>query len=360
MGLFFKFRHRYYPANRQLLQQSERVYKRYYRSYWDSAASSVGAHVRELGDQILEISDGEHSTYVRGHHVMLDSYLSLQIAGNKGLTYELLADAGCQSPRYLAYDLTGIFSAVEFMEQYNTMVVIKPMQGTGGGEGITTNIHSRCQLRRASVWASGYNRKLLIEQQVPGNSYRLLYLGGRFVDAVRRDPPRVTGDGRSTLRKLIAAENRLRDTGDTVTSLRHITIDLECKYHLENTGMHLNYIPAAGESVAVKTVVNQNSSRENHREKVVHGAIVELGERLVSALKLELAGVDIIAPTLATPLGESGGVINEINSTPGLSHHDLVADRTGAPDVGKRVLQYVFAREEQCSHFRATARELQR
>jgi D-alanine-D-alanine ligase-like ATP-grasp enzyme len=344
-GLFFKFRHRYYPSNQQLLRQFARIYEKYYRSYWGSAACSVGAELRELDDQILEISDGKHRTYVRGHRVMLDTHLSLRIAENKHLTYKLLEEAGYRGPSYIVYDLASIPKAAEFMEHLNTMVVIKPMQGTGGGNGITTNIHSRRQLKYASVWASGYDVNLLIERQIPGNSYRLLYLGGRFVDAVRRDPPRVVGDGRCALRKLIAMENRRRAEGDAVLSLCHITTDLECKYHLANAGMLLNYIPVAGESVVVKTVVNQNSYRENHRELMVHPSIIELGERLVSALNLELAGVDIIAPTLAMPLQDSGGVINEINTTPGLHYHDLIADRAGVPDVGKLVLQYIFARQ---------------
>jgi cyanophycin synthetase len=348
-GLFFKFRHRYYPANRQLLQQFADVYKRYYQSYWYSAARSLGARVRELGDQFLEISDGEHTTYVRGHHVMLDTHLSRCIAENKQLTYQLLAEAGYRGLPYLVYNLDDISRAVEFMESLDAMVVVKPMQGTGGGSGITANIRNRRQLRRASVWASGYDKDLLVEPQITGNSYRLLYLGGRFVDAVRRDPPCVTGDGRSTLTKLVAAENQRRAEGETVTSLSPITMDLECKYHLENAGMHLNYIPADGQSVVVKTVVNQNSSRENHREDMIHPDIIELGRHLVSALKLELAGVDIIAPTLAQPLQDCGGVINEVNTTPGLSYHDLVADRSGSPDVGKLVLQYIFQRQWEIS-----------
>ncbi len=91
--------------------------------------------VRELGDHILEISDGKHSTYVCGYHVMLDTHLSLRIVGNKHLTYKLLAEAGYQGPPYLVYDLASIPRAAEFMEHLNTMVVIKPMQGTGGETG---------------------------------------------------------------------------------------------------------------------------------------------------------------------------------------------------------------------------------
>ena len=34
----------------------------------------------------------------------------------------------------------------------------------------------------------------------------LLFLDGQFIDAIRRDPPRVTGDGRHSITELVAAE----------------------------------------------------------------------------------------------------------------------------------------------------------
>jgi len=54
---------------------------------------------------------------------------------------------------------------------------------------------------------------------------------------------------------------------------------------------------------------------------------------------LRLAGVDVIAPTLDRSLAESGGVVLEVNCTPGLHHHYLVADREGATRVAVPILR---------------------
>ena len=65
-------------------------------------------------------------------------------------------------------------------------------------------------MRRAGILASLYDRELLIEAQVPGESYRLLVLEGRMVDAVCRRGPRLEGDGVSRIRSLIEAEDARR------------------------------------------------------------------------------------------------------------------------------------------------------
>ena len=74
------------------------------------------------------------------------------------------------------------------------------MKPTGGasGSGTTTGVRTRDQLLRARLrGAAAVARRLLIERQAEGDMYRLLFCDGELLDAVRRRPPRVTGDGRS-------------------------------------------------------------------------------------------------------------------------------------------------------------------
>ena len=58
---------------------------------------------------------------------------------------------------------------------------------------------------------------------------------------------------------------------------------------------------------------------------------------------MALAGVDLIAPDVALPLEESGGMVNEINTTPGLHHHVLVSDPAAGADVGVLVLDRLLS-----------------
>jgi cyanophycin synthetase len=75
----------------------------------------------------------------------------------------------------------------------------------------------------------------------------------------------------------------------------------------------------------------------------VHPSVIQLGGEVASILGIKLAGIDILAPTLATPLEQSGGIIGEINTTPGLHHHYLVSDKSKATPVAQIILDYIFA-----------------
>jgi cyanophycin synthetase len=95
-----------------------------------------------------------------------------------------------------------------------------------------------------------------------------------------------------------------------------------------------------GRTVAVKTVTSQNriSDNETVREPVAPELIEEA--RLAAAqVGVRLAGVDLITTDLSRSLKESGGVIIEVNGTPGLHYHYQVADQRNATRVAVPILR---------------------
>jgi len=150
------------------------------------------------------------TTIVSLSSVMLDDHLTLNAMGHKALTYDLLVTKGYKVPAHCIYTMTQMHKAEMFLLRQGGSVVAKPASGTGGGRGITTGITTTSQLRQASSYASRFDSTLLVEEHLTGGSYRLLYLDGRFIDAVRRDRPLVTGDGRHTIRQLVRIENQRR------------------------------------------------------------------------------------------------------------------------------------------------------
>jgi cyanophycin synthetase len=49
--------------------------------------------------------------------------------------------------------------------------------------------------------------------------------------------------------------------------------------------------------------------------------VIEEGARAVRALRVRLAGVDIITPNPSLPLAEAGGVVLEVNAPPNYYYH---------------------------------------
>jgi cyanophycin synthetase len=170
--------------------------------------------------------------------------------------------------------------------------------------------------------------------------YRFLLLDGELLDVVRRRPPTVVGDGRSSVDELIAAENSRRLEADGEEGLWLLRADLDLVLALERQGLRPSAVPDAGRRVAVKSVTNQNRAEDNEtvREEISEELVAE-ARHAAELVGLRLAGVDLVTTDLTRPLVESGGVILEVNCTPGLHHHLLVADRAGATDVATPILR---------------------
>lgn len=184
----------------------------------------------------------------------------------------------------------------------------------------------------------------MIERQVDGDNYRMLFLDGQFLDAVRRYPPRVTGDGRSSVVELLAAENARRYRANNGAATWELIADLDTLFTLEQQGLTPASVPAAGRSVIVRTVVNANGPEFNEsvRDEICEALVAE-GARAASLLGVRLAGVDVITPDCRRSLSEGGGVILEVNATPGLHYHYETRNPAQAVPVLIPILQALVA-----------------
>jgi cyanophycin synthetase len=212
---------------------------------------------------------------------------------------------------------------------------------------VTTGIRTRRELRRAAVLASIYSSAILIEQQIAGPSYRLLYVDGEFVDAIERRAPRVTGDGRHSVAQLVRNENLRRREGTHPVSVQPLVIDVEMKRCLADQGLALSSVVPACQPVVVKAVVNENTAAENSNVRDrVHPDTIRRGADIARLLRIRLAGHDVITTDISRPLGETGGVFNEVNTTPGLQHHYLIDDPDQAYPVMEHLLEVLLGQRE--------------
>ena len=123
--------------------------------------------------------------------------------------------------------------------------MLKPRSGESG-EGVTCDIESAADLARAFVAAAPLDSELVLERQVAGSVYRLLILDGELLDVVRRDPTSVVGDGASTVRDLIRAENHARTDAEGSRGNQLVHPDHDCLLALRAQQMTLASIPPAG------------------------------------------------------------------------------------------------------------------
>ncbi len=333
------------------LMKFKQLRQDFYRELWQQAATAVEAEYADWGFGFARISKGGWSTFVKHGSVMLDDHLSLDIAGNKLMVYHLMAELGYRVPKHRHFQMADFGSCETFFDGCSSPVVVKPASGTGGGRGVTTGITTRSDLRKAARLAASFDTDLIVEEQLQGGSFRLLYFNGQFVDAVRRDPPVIIGDGKRTIRQLVSQENKRRLKGDSFVALSPLKIDRDCQNKLREDGVTVRSCLELDRIFELKQAVNENCSLRNHNvTNEVHPDTISSGAQLVNKLGIKFAGLDVMCRDISNPLGQENGLITEINTTPGIHHHYLVSDKTKKCPVAELVLDYMFSAHQGVMH----------
>lgn len=315
------------------------VYDSFHRSVWESAAEALGASVEPLDSNGLRIGRDGSSAVVRGKRIMLDDPSKLLVAEDKRAVHDLLAAADLTVSEQFAFRASDPSPALTFLAREQSPCVVKPLASSGGGIGMTGEIRSRDDLLRAALKAWRWSNDLLIERQLPGLVYRLLFLDGKLLDVVERQPPMLVGDGRSTVAALVRRENAIRLADeDLVGSL--LRLDLDAVLTLRSQGLTLRSVPEASRTFQVKSATSQNARSDNTTYKGdLSSELADEARRSVEVLGLQLAGVDLVTPDPTRPLATAGGAIIEVNGEPGLQHHYEVVDRNAATHVAVPILE---------------------
>jgi len=313
----------------------------YYARAWEEAAIQTGSKIESLGDGIFKITNKSHSVLVYEQYSPLVDPVGYRLIVNKAIVYKLLAKIDVPMPRYIHLKKTDFSAAKLFMSETNCPLVVKPAYGTGAGAGVTTNVIGNRRLYQALAWSRAFCPETVIEEQIKGNNYRLLFLDGELLDCIIRNPPTVTGDGVSSIRRLIRLENKMRIEPGAQLAQNLIFIDMDTKNTLSAQRIGLNTKPARGQTIKVKDVINCNRAEENETpQENPSESLISLGRKIAETIGVRLLGIDIITDDLTADLRESGGRVIEVNSPPGHFYHHLKKGK-GYP-VGLKLLQRVF------------------
>lgn len=332
------------PSILRLLRY-RKLRQKYYDDLWKTAAKNLGAQISPNSFGLTRIGKVGWNTYVRQHEMMFDSPLMLDLMGNKALTYQLLMDMDAPIVPHIVTSIDRLDEANEFLRSHGT-VVAKPASGTGGGRGVTTGINSTKQLTAAAKLAARSDRNLIIEKQVEGKSFRLLFINGQFIDAIRRDSPNLVGDGQSTIRELIKQENSRREEDLPVRALSPLAIDTDMKNWMKANGLSFSDVPSKGETVQIKLATNENDSSGNvNVTQLVNAQIISNCANIVQKIGVEFAGVDLICRDISGEFTQENCYVGEVNTTPGLHHHYLIANPGDGNNVAELALNYLYSKK---------------
>ena len=286
-----------------------------------SAAVARGIPYRRLTQgSLVQFGWGSKQKRIQAAETSLTSAIGESIAQDKELTKKLLHASGVAVPygRPVEDEDDAWRAALEI----SVPVVVKPQDGNQG-KGISVNLTTEEQVRRAYQVAVSFFDDIMVEKFLSGHDWRLLVIGDKLIAAARRDPPLVIGDGSHTIRELVNIVNSdPRRSDGHATSLTKIRFDEIALARLAEQGYDADAVPPRGVRVVLRN--NANLSTGGTATDVTDDVHPELAAAAVAAAQtvgLDIAGIDVVCDTMHKPLEEQGGGIVEVNAAPGLRMH---------------------------------------
>jgi cyanophycin synthetase len=310
------------------------------RSIVDAAAKRGIPYMRLDDWSLVQLGYGARAKKIQASIASTTSHIGVEIAGDKDTTKSILEFHGVPVPS--GDTCRNVDDAIEIANDIGWPVVVKPLDASQG-RGIVTNIRSEDELRAAFADAQKHRTTVVVERHLEGGDFRLLVINKKFVAAAQRVPAHVVGDGVKTIAELVEITNADPRRGESHEKvLTRIQIDCMSERLLQRRGMTADSVPKAGEIVYLKTTANLSTGGTAiDVTDRVHPANIELAERIACLVDLDIAGIDVVAPSVETPIDENGGGIVEVNAAPGFRMH--LAPTEGKPrPVGEAVVNMLF------------------
>lgn len=276
-------------------------------------------------NRLYTIGVGRNSQILDFMSSSKDSKIAKQIQRDKWSSNLVVERLGVPTPKWQIIETPDQIK--EVWEKYEKPVVIKPT-GLTGGSGVSTGIDTIEKAEKAFEFAKektkkhigkSWQQKIMMQEQVSGDDYRLLVVGGKLEIATKRIPAFILGNGKSTIKELIEETNKdpRRDTSKPTHILKPIKIDPPLLRLLEEKGLTLDSIPKKDEKVVVRKVasMSQGGITEDFTDQV-GPEIKYIVESIANSIHAFVIGADILCKDISKPLTKDNGGIIEINTKP--------------------------------------------
>ncbi|WP_192484701.1 MULTISPECIES: cyanophycin synthetase [Cysteiniphilum] len=294
-----------------------------------------------LNDQsLVQFGHGKYQNRIQATITGETKHIAVEISCDKEQTNTILNGLGLPVPKQRSVRHES--DALSVARHLGYPLVVKPLNGNHG-RGISINIQDDEGLKQAYALAKEHGRWVVLEQYIEGFDHRMLVVNGKLVAVAKRVPGHVVGDGKHTIAELIDTVNKdpRRGVGHEKV-LTRLELDHQALTLLEKAGLTAESILASGEICYLRKTANLSTGGTAiDLTDVVHPDNREMAERAVTAIGLDVGGVDFLSPDITQSYQEIGGGICEVNAAPGFRMH--VSPSEGYPrDVAGAVMDMLF------------------
>jgi cyanophycin synthetase len=289
---------------------------------------------------LVQFGHGRYQQRIQATTTSRTSNIAVELAGDKEETNGILRDLGLPVPEQRI--VRSATDAERAAKRIGFPVVLKPLAGNHG-RGVSINLKTAEDVKIAFEKAREHGRTIIVESYIEGFDHRLLVIDGKLVAAAKREPGHVVGDGKRTIEQLVDVVNEdpRRGVGHEKV-LTRLEFDHQAERLLKKIAYDKDTVPAKDEIVYLRSTANLSTGgTARDVTDTIHPDNREMAMRAISAIGLDIGGVDFLTRDITLSYREAGGAICEVNAGPGFRMH--VAPSEGTPrDVGGAVVDMLF------------------
>lgn len=286
---------------------------------------------------LIRIGEGRHLTLFDGASPMNRPVMGSQLAASKPTMKGYLAGFGLPVlPDRIAHREEEAAGAAA---ELGYPVAVKPVDGSRA-RGVTLDVRDAEELSAAFRRARAEGSAVMIEPYLDLPDFRAVMIGTQVVNVLRRDPPFVTGNGRTDIAGLLAEHNRAV-AGRRAAFPAHypVTVDFDVEQTLRRSGRTFETVPAAGEQVILRRLPMRDLGAYGiDVTGETHPRTLALFARLASITAMACCAIDFRAEEIGHAWDAQRFAIFEYNARPDIgifAGHPLVERlvRTVAADA---------------------------
>lgn len=279
------------------------------------------------------ISNGDKALHVYHNATSITDVVTRKVTHNKYLSQNILRSHGVPVPAAKIFSPDNVDNILDHVEKHKP-VVIKPVTGSRS-RGVTVDPQNAEEILQAV--ARIQNNKVMIEQFIHGDCYRILIYKNKIIDVLHWFPPYVIGNGLDSLFNLVEVKNGYYRQNNMYL----IQVDFD---YLGNQGINMGFVPEKGQKIYLHHSQEHYVGGEPVRVDLqsIHPDNIKMFLKVAQVSGLPLAGLDFISKDLSISYNENGAGINEINSNPEVWPHYFCEQKEDLTAI-KAILEGFFS-----------------
>lgn len=313
---------------------------------FDAIQKGINFDILDEQDQFLKLWHKDHVEYVKnGNMTSKDNYVVPLAMANKTVTKKILAGAGFPVPA--GDEFTSLEQGLAYYPLIkNKQIVVKPKSTNFGlGISIFQEPASLENYQKALEIAFAEDTAVLVEEFIPGTEYRFFILDGHCEAVLLRVAANVVGDGKHTIRELVAQKNANPLRGhDHRSPLEIIALgDIE-QLMLAQQGYTPDDVLPDGKKVNLRRNSNISTGGDSiDVTETMDYSYQELAAAMATSMGAWACGVDLIIPdeTQIASKENPHCTCIELNFNPSMYMHTYCAEGPGQA-ITPKILDKLF------------------